>query len=346
MRLGARIRAHRPPITRLICRRIELLALLDYYPRVDSTTVKDGHKPIHATSTGPPRSRRTGGSIEDDPTRDLQPTTMSIEAAALIAALLWGPTALWLIFRVVRGPGSPRPEAFADRNDQARLVPEALLLDYWVCRDCRSVNHEGANHCYSCGIDRAPVERVKPPKPVTPAPVPTGTGWVAVMDPAPDPRVNVPVVVAAAPAASRPRSRRWNVVGGAPGAFGDASVAAHMESPLPDTVSPGAVAPAFVAPSVAAPAGGARLLPAQSTVPSVCPFIGFKDDAATRCDYPDGRNVCHAAAANAGSATSVPWRRSARSVAIMPDHQSAVCLTAAHRQCARYPHKPTPAATA
>ena len=83
---------------------------------------------------------------------------MSIETAALIVALLWGPTALWLIFRVVRGTGSQRPEAFADRHEQVRLAPEALLLDYWVCKDCRSVNHQGANHCYSCGIDRAPVD--------------------------------------------------------------------------------------------------------------------------------------------------------------------------------------------
>ena len=123
-----------------------------------------------------------------------------------------------------------------------------------------------------------------------------------------------------------------------------------MEPLLPDAVAPAVVAPAAVAPGVAAPARPARRLPAQSTVPSVCPFIGFKDDPATRCDYPDARNVCHAAAANAGSSTPMPWRLGrggrGRSVAIMPDHQSAVCLTAGHRQCGRYPQQPKAATPA
>ena len=274
---------------------------------------------------------------------------MSIETAALIVALLWGPTALWLIFRVVRGTGSQRPEGFADRHEQVRLAPEALLLDYWVCNDCRSVNHQGANHCYSCGIDRAPVERVRQAEPVTMDPVPIGNAWVPVMDAAPDAGVIVPVAATAARGASRPRSRRWNVVGGAPGAIGDASVAAHMEPALPDSVAPPAPAAALVAPSVAAPAPRRRR-PAQSSVPPVCPFIGFQDDPATRCDYPDARNVCHAAAASAGSSSPMPWRLGrggrGRSVAILPDHQSAVCLTADHRQCGRYPQAPAPQAPA
>ena len=267
---------------------------------------------------------------------------MSIETAALIVALLWGPTALWLIFRVVRGTGSQRPEAFADRHEQVRLAPEALLLDYWVCKDCRSVNHQGANHCYSCGIDRAPVERVRQPEPVTMDPVPIGNGWVPVMDATPDPSVNVPVAATAARGPSRARSRRWNVVAAAPGALVDASVAAHMEPPLLDTVAPPppfALAP--VASTDASPAPP-RHRATPSSIPPVCPFIGFKDDSATRCDYPDERNMCHAAAANASPSMPIPWRRggAGRSVAIRPDHQSAICLTANHQQCARYPHAP------
>ena len=67
-----------------------------------------------------------------------------------------------------------------------------------------------------------------------------------------------------------------------------------------------------------------------------------KDDLATRCDYPDTRNVCHAAAARAGS-SRVSARRLVRgggAVAISPDHQVSLCLTATHQQCERYPNAP------
>ena len=75
---------------------------------------------------------------------------MNIEAAALIFALLWGPTALWLLFRAVKGPGSRRSDSFAGESasrERASLGPEALLREYWVCMDCRSVNHLGAKRC-------------------------------------------------------------------------------------------------------------------------------------------------------------------------------------------------------
>ena len=286
---------------------------------------------------------------------------MSIEAAALILALLWGPTLLWLIFRAVSGPGSRRPDSFADGHatGQSSLAPDTLLLDYWVCKDCRSVNHQGANHCYSCGHDRAPVERVPPVRPLTPDPLLSGNGWVPVMDaapdqhatphtaatvrrmsnghtpdpvdpvPAPEPVPAAAVAAKAARATKRPRSARRSGATSAT-AIADASVAAH-------TATTPALIPATDVET--APRTSRQALP---SAPPVCPYLGFKDDPATRCDYPDTRNVCHAAAARAGS-SRVSARRLVRgggAVEISPDHQVSLCLTANHQQCERYPNAP------
>ena len=76
---------------------------------------------------------------------------------------------------------------------------------------------------------------------------------------------------------------------------------------------------------------------------SVCPFLGFRDDPSTRCDYPSARNVCHATWER-GAATLTSPRRvvsgnagGERSRPIGAEHQRSLCLTAAHEQCARYP---------
>ena len=347
---------------RLACARIELLGRLDYYPRVGSG--HSGH--VHATTCdnhGGQRGPGARGTIEDDPSRGHRITTMSIEAAALILALLWGPTLLWLIFRAVMGPGSRRPDSFADGHatgQSSSLAPEALLLEYWICKDCRSVNHQGANHCYSCGHDRAPVERVPPVRPLTRDPLPSGNGWVPVMDAAPDQLATphtaatvrrmsnghtpdpvdpaltpepVPAAAVGAKAArptKRPRSARRTGATSAT-AIADASVAAHTAATAPVLIAATDVE--------TAPRTSPQALP---SAPPVCPYLGFKDDLATRCDYPDTRNVCHAAAARAGS-SRVSARRLVRgggAVAISPDHQVSLCLTATHQQCERYPNAP------
>ena len=104
---------------------------------------------------------------------------MSLEAGAVILALLWGPTLIWLILRAVRGSNGGTRESFAGepaakRTEQLPLEA-GIRRDYWICKDCRSVNHLGAMHCYSCGIEREPVE------PVAADRVPAGSGWVPVM---------------------------------------------------------------------------------------------------------------------------------------------------------------------
>ena len=298
---------------------------------------------------------------------------MSLEAAAVILALLWGPTALWLIFRAVRGPATGTRESFAREPAQIRTeqrpLDAVIRNEYWICKDCRSVNHLGATQCYSCGIKRPP-----PPEPVAPAPTPASTGWVAVMDPAvgrrpsepvalvqvqetsrdlpPDPppaapmpeHVPEPPMVAAGAAATsramkRPRSPRRprTQAGGATAA--ELSVAAHMTAAPPAAVAP-VVAPLPPEPTPQLPQV------APSIAPPVCPYLGFKDDPATQCSYPDSRNFCHAAAAKAGTPNRLVRgvRGRARTLPISDEHQATLCLTNQHRACDRYPADQLPAA--
>jgi hypothetical protein len=350
---------------------------------------------------------------------------MSLEAAAVILALLWGPTALWLIFRAVRGQTGGTRESFV--REPARLQTEQAPLEavirneYWICRDCRSVNHLGAMQCYACGIKRPP------PEPVAPDLAPTGNGWVATMDSgvgrrttepvpvtrlqassavppdrpaatpvpdlAPDPSI---VTETAAPKRGRTPRRAHAPAGGATAA--ELSVAAHMTAVPSAAIAPAAETPelapdaAKVAASAAAaspatkrprtprrprtPAGIGNAAglsaaadvtaapPAASTfgalpaaipepglspltpsvAPPVCPYLGFEDDPATQCSYPDSRNVCHAAAFNGRPSMPTPRRimrgvrGGGRTLPISDQHQATLCLTSAHPQCDRYPH--------
>ena len=75
----------------------------------------------------------------------------------------------------------------------------------------------------------------------------------------------------------------------------------------------------------------------------VCPFLGFKSDPSTRCDFPDPRNLCHATSER-GAMSLAPTRRFVTGIAgakrpqpIGAEHQKSRCLTATHGQCARYP---------
>ena len=151
---------------------------------------------------------------------------------------------------------------------------------------------------------------------------------------APEPVPVAAVAVTAARAPRRPRGLRRG--GTAPAvAIADASVAAHAA----------AAAPVIIVPAEVETEPRTRRQ-APVSAPPVCPYLGFKDDPATRLDYPDDRNVCHAAAASAGAARPSPRRLGRgggsgnRSVAISPDYQVSMCLTAMHQQCERYPNAP------
>jgi hypothetical protein len=88
---------------------------------------------------------------------------------------------------------------------------------------------------------------------------------------------------------------------------------------------------------------------AAHTRPSVCPYLGFKDDPSTRCDFADPRNRCHATSALSAAPIALPRRvmpgqaGTRRSREIDASHQTSRCLTEAHGECARYPAVNVPA---
>ena len=117
-----------------------------------------------------------------------------------------------------------------------------------------------------------------------------------------------------------------------------------MAAAPPTVIAPAASAPIAIAPAASEPATD---LP-QATpaiAPGVCPYLGFKDDPATQCSYPDDRNVCHAASARASSLANPRRlvgrvRGGGRILPISADHQASLCLTADYWRCDRYPAAP------
>ena len=116
---------------------------------------------------------------------------------------------------------------------------------------------------------------------------------------------------------------------------------------------PAAASVTLAAPRVSPPASDIPVRPPEDPVSGamsaasagalICPFLGFKDDPATRYDFPDPRNCCHATSGQ--GVVAVPsrrqivarWAAAKGSQPIGVEHQEARCLTAAHRHCARYP---------
>ncbi len=280
--------------------------------------------------------------------------------------LLLGPTAIWLVFLVIRGREARHGESFlassessgsaqaaADRID--RLIAEG----FWVCPTCRSMNRHEAKACYGCrtvpttkegaardetpfhgvpvmaeGItqppDRIPeaaVVRARPPEPLV-----RGVPEVA------EQLARPPATAPKGPAARRRSPSTAAATSAAAAAATGAASATVAASP--------AVA---VSPAVAAVDGpGRQPAPTRSpdAVPasaSVCPFLGLSHDRTTWCGFPDSRNVCHAVPAPGetsfrSAARSIIDRSArARSRPIEAAHQGSTCLTAAHEQCARYP---------
>jgi hypothetical protein len=109
---------------------------------------------------------------------------MSSETALVVViALLWGPTMLWLLFRLARGQ-SARHE-FGIRDQPAQVQPStpasadlsALVHThgFWLCESCKSLNRREAKKCYACRTAR---DRIAS-EPVAPAEAPA---LVPVMD--------------------------------------------------------------------------------------------------------------------------------------------------------------------
>jgi hypothetical protein len=65
---------------------------------------------------------------------------MSPEGIALIVAVFWGLTAIWLAYRTARGRRGQHPlESFTERSN-----------GLWLCGTCLSLNRRDMNFCYNC----------------------------------------------------------------------------------------------------------------------------------------------------------------------------------------------------
>jgi hypothetical protein len=69
----------------------------------------------------------------------LQAALAQVPGALLVIVFLGGPTAAWIIFRVLNASSRPRPTTTAT----------GLL---WVCASCRSANDTSRDRCYRCGV--------------------------------------------------------------------------------------------------------------------------------------------------------------------------------------------------
>jgi hypothetical protein len=243
-------------------------------------------------------------------------STMSPELGfALLLTLLWGPTALWLAYRALRGHRSRRSELFTVGSETVPIPlrapgqPEGLASQgFWVCGACRSMNRRKAKHCYSCqtamGSTGQPAPGVQPVSRMVP-------------------------VMAEGLARRSGETTRTTAPPAAPG----------TDLPRLDVLArdPGLVL-------TAAPHEAVTGAP-------VCPFLGFRNDPSTRCDFPDPRNLCHAASERGAPSFASPWRfipgnaGSMRPQEIGASHQKSDCLTAVHERCARHPAAQLVAAT-
>ena len=245
---------------------------------------------------------------------------------AIVLALLWGPTALWLIYRALRGRQATNPiELFPSASRQeanSQLVPDALGLlgepaGPWVCRTCRSLNRREANRCYSCRMANNSAGRhAADDRPASPG-VPVMAGSIARSSGDRPASPGVPVM-----AESIARSS---------GKLVGATVALTPPRKAPARPEVG------LAPEHAVLAG-----PPEATRVSECPFLGLREDPSTRYDYPDFANCCHSASERGSRSTAFTPRILAgigstkQPQRIGAEHQRSCCLTASHQQCARY----------
>ena len=227
--------------------------------------------------------------------------------AVLVVTILYGPLALWLIYRAFRGPRVRFHQPFnaasepisSSRLPRDELVTPGASDGLWVCGTCSSLNRREANRCYACR---------------------TGRGHAGVRAPGELPVSPTVPDMADGIARSSGETAGTTVALAPPGIVPSASeILVH--------------APEH-AWSVAPPE-------APTSVP-VCSLLGFRDDPSTRFDFPDPANRCHATSER--GVTSVAFARrfvrgapgARRSQPIGVEYQEARCLTAAHEQCARY----------
>ena len=238
---------------------------------------------------------------------------------ALLVALLWGPTAIWLVYRAMRSHQGRLSRSITDgseatRSAQTAADPVETLIGpehFWVCETCHSLNRREAKRCYGCLAAREDTPRHAPSSQAA-------NGW--------DP----PATAGSSPAVPRGTGEATR---GADGMAGGASTPAALTSGPPAPERPAAAAQPTAPEAL-------RALPDGLTI---CPFLGLRQDPSTRYDFPDPRSFCHSPAGHE-TGSMAPLRRFVAGVTganqaapISMEHQRSSCLTAMHVQCARFP---------
>jgi hypothetical protein len=231
---------------------------------------------------------------------------MGPEILVLFVALLWGPTALWLMYRTIRGHRGrlPRPfDAASERTRSWQPAPDEpdWLVDsseYWVCGTCNSLNRRAANHCYRCKARKSAAGgQVPDEQPVSPG-VPVMASGIARSSGEQPVSPGVPVMASGI-------ARSSDEVPGT-----TATLATPRIAPPAPEILAGAPEQTLSVASTEAPAGVA-----------VCPFLEFRDDPSARHDSPDPGNRCQV------DLFSQP---------VGVEHQKSYCLRATHTRCTRY----------
>ena len=225
----------------------------------------------------------------------------------LLITILYGPIAVWLAFRAFRGPGVRFRQPFNALSEP--IGSSDLARDELVS----PVASDGSWICGACSsLNRREANRCYACR--------TDKGFAAEQ----------------APGQLRTSAGFAGMADGT--ARSSAATAGSSVALAAPTVSP-------PAPERLVSAGGdawSAAPPAALAGVPICPLLGFSDDPATRYDFPDPRNCCHAVERRNG--TPVPFARrlvngvtgGGRSQLISVEIQEARCLTPAHERCARH----------
>ncbi len=279
---------------------------------------------------------------------------MSPEIGVLFVALLWGPTALWLVYRTLRG----RRGRLSGPFSRSQLAPDELEAvvgsdGFWACGTCRSLNRGEAERCYKCRMAKGAADRLAPSElPISPGVPVMAKGAADRLAPSELP-ISPGVPVMAKGAADRLAPSELPISPGVPVmAKGAADRLAPSELPISPGVpvmakdiarparEPAGTTVALASPRNAGPAPEVLvrtpekvLFAASSEAPAgapICPFLRSPNEPSTPSDIPDQANLCG-------------LDQYFQPIAV--EFQQSRCVTAAHTRCARYTGADVPAGT-
>jgi hypothetical protein len=226
---------------------------------------------------------------------------------AVFVTLLVGSTALWLSYRTLRAhrvPSAGSSHAASEPVRSSRPSPQEIAA---------LVGRDGFWVCWTCrSLNRPKAKRCYACR--------AAMGSVGQPVPGPLP------VSRRVPVMAKPTARTFRETAGAT---------------VASATTPTAVMASVVLARDPEPRPGAGASQATAAAP-VCPYLGFRDDPSTRCDFPDSRNLCHATP-GPGAGSFAPPRRfvtgkasTRRPQPVDAGHQRSSCLSATHERCSRY----------